>query len=226
MPRQVLKDTTWFKLDNAAKIYPALKNTKDSFVYRVACYLKEIVKPDVLQQALIDLAPRFPSMFVRIKHGLFWYYLEANPKKPLVKPEPALVNQKVDPTTNNHYLFSVFYYQNRISLESFHSLCDGYAAMEFLKALVFRYFELAGHELKNDGTVLTVDQAPTPEETEDSFNKYADKSGQKREDKTPAFHVKAHKFALSESRGIITGRFNANELLALSKKHGRPSPNI
>ncbi len=220
MPRQVLKDTTWFKLDNAAKIYPALKNTKDSFVYRVACYLKEIVKPDVLQQALIDLAPRFPSMFVRIKHGLFWYYLEANPKKPLVKPEPALVNQKVDPTTNNHYLFSVFYYQNRISLESFHSLCDGYAAMEFLKALVFRYFELAGHELKNDGTVLTVDQAPTPEETEDSFNKYADKSGQKREDKTPAFHVKAHKFALSESRGIITGRFNANELLALSKKHG------
>jgi NRPS condensation-like uncharacterized protein len=220
MPRKVLRDTTWFKLDNAAKIYPALKNTKDSFVYRVVCYLKEIVKPDVLQQALIDLAPRFPSMFVRIKHGLFWYYLEANPKTPKVKPESPLVNQKVDPTTNNQFLFSVFYYQNRISLESFHSLCDGYAAIEFIKSLVFRYIELTGHELKNDGTVLTVDQAPSPEETEDSFNKYVDKTGKKREDKTPAFHVKAHKFALGESRGIITGRLDANELAALSKKHG------
>jgi len=219
MPRQVNKDTTWFKLDNAAKIYPALKSAKNSFVYRVACILKEAVRPDVLQQAVIDLGPRFPSMFVRIKHGFFWYYLEANPKTPIVRPEPALVNQKIDTSVNNHFFFSVFYYQNRLSIEMFHSLCDGSSALEFLKALVFRYFELRGHEMKNDGSIFTVDQWPTPEETEDSFGKYADKSGSKREDRTPAFHIKAKKFVYSESRGIITGRLPADVLQALAKKH-------
>jgi NRPS condensation-like uncharacterized protein len=219
MPRKVAKDTIWFKLDNAAKIYPALKNSKDSFVFRISCRLNEIVKPNILQQALIDLGPRFPSMFVRIKHGLFWYYLEANPKVPRVRAEPPLVNQKVDSFANNHFFFSVFYYQNRISLETFHSLCDGYSATEFMKALVFRYLELLGHELSNDGSVLTVDQAPSPEETEDSFAKYADKSGAKREDIIKAFHIKSKKFVYHESRGIITGRVNTADLLALSKRY-------
>ncbi len=219
MPRRVVKDTTWFKLDNAAKIYPALKSSRDSFVFRISIRIKETVRPDVLQQALIDLAPRFPSMFVRIKHGLFWYYLEANPKKPKVRPEPPLVNQKIDTAINNHFFFSVFYYQNRISLEMFHSLCDGSSATEFTKAVVFRYFELRGHELENDGSVFTVDQYPFPEEMEDSFAKYADKSGAKREEIIPAFHIKSKRFVYSESRGVITGRLTADALATLSKKH-------
>jgi NRPS condensation-like uncharacterized protein len=220
MPRRVNKDTTWFKLDNAAKIYPVLKSSKDSFVFRIAVMIKETVKPDVLQQALLDLAPRFPHMFVRIKHGFFWYYLEANRQKPIVRPEPALVNQKIDTQANNHFFFSVFYYQNRISLETFHALCDGAGAIEFVKALVFRYFELRGHELENDGTVLTVDQYPRPEEMEDSFSKYVDKSGAKREAMIPAFHIKAKKFVYAESRGVITARLPADGLVALAKKHG------
>lgn len=220
MPRRINKDTTWFKLDNAAKIYPALKNSKDSFVFRISVAIKEIVRPDVLQQALLDLTPRFPHMFVRIKHGFFWYYLEANSKKPLVRPEPAAVNQKIDTQANNHFFFSVFYYQNRISLETFHALCDGTGATEFVKALTFRYFELRGHELKTDGTVLTVDQHPLPEEVEDSFAKYVDKSGAKREKVIPAFHIKSKKFIFSDNRGIITGRLPASGLVALSKKHG------
>jgi len=219
MPRKVRKDTTWFKLDNAAKIYPALKSAKNSFVYRVACVIKETVKPDILQQALVDLGPRFPSLFVRIKHGFFWYYLEANPETPIVRPEPSLVNQKVDPNVNNHFFFSVFYYQNRISIEIFHSLCDGSSALVFLKSLVFRYFELCGVEAKNDGTIFTVDQWPTMEETEDSFAKYSDKSGKKREDTTPAFHIKAKKFIFKESRGIITGQLPSDGLATLSKKY-------
>ena len=220
MPRRVAKDTIWFKLDNAAKIYPALKSSKDSFVYRIAVYLKESVKPNILQQALIDLGSRFPAMFVRIKHGFFWYYLEANPNQPKVRPEPPLVNQKVDPSANNHFFFSVFYYQNRISLETFHALCDGSAAIEFVKSLIFRYVELLGHELENDGTILTVDQSPSPEETEDSFAKYYDKTGKKREPLIPAYHIKARKFAYTESRGIITGRLAGDQLAALAKKYG------
>jgi len=220
MPRRVNKDTTWFKLDNAAKIYPVLKSSKDSFVFRISVIVKEIVKPEVLQQALLDLTQRFPHMFVRIKHGFFWYYLEANSKKPIVRPEPSLVNQRIDTQANNHFFFSVFYYQNRISLESFHALCDGAGAIEFVKSLVFRYFELRGHEMKNDGTVLTVDQYPKPEEMEDSFAKYADKSGANREKVIPAFHIKAKKFIYSESRGVITARLPAESLIPIAKKHG------
>jgi len=220
MPNRRPRDTTWFKLDNAAKIYPALKNSKDSFVYRIAVRLKDTIKPDMLQDALVDLAPRFPSMFVRIKHGFFWYYLEANPKLPQIHPEPALINQKIDSQANNHFFFSVFYYQNRISLETFHSLCDGDAAIEFMKALIFRYLQLLGHDVKSDGKILTVDQYPSPEETEDSFVKYADKSGKKREAIIPAYHVRAKKFVYDEGRGVITGRMKAEQLIPVSKKYG------
>jgi NRPS condensation-like uncharacterized protein len=74
--------------------------------------------------------------------------------------------------------------------------------------------------VKNDGTILTIDQYPSPEETEDSFAKYADKTGKKREPIIPAYHVKAKKFIYDESRGVITGKMKAEELILVAKKYG------
>ena len=45
------KKARWRKLDNAAKLYSAASNKKDTRVFRFYCELKEEVNPDVLQEA-------------------------------------------------------------------------------------------------------------------------------------------------------------------------------
>ena len=41
------KKARWRKLDNAAKLYSAASNKKDTRVFRFYCELKEEVNPDV-----------------------------------------------------------------------------------------------------------------------------------------------------------------------------------
>lgn len=206
----------WFKLDNAAKIYPAIINPKDSCVYRVAVNLAEDVIPSVLRQALLDCKPRFPSLYVKLKRGLFWNYYEQNEKPPLLKPESSIINQHICPHSNNGYLFTLFFYHNRISLEVFHGLCDGYAALELLKALIFRYFVLLGYPPLSDGTVLTIDQQPRGIEFEDSFLKHYVPSKDKLPEVKTAYRILGTRFACGI--GVINGRIKTQQLSELAKK--------
>ena len=72
----------WMRLDNAAKIYPAAKRRKWNNVFRLSATLTQPVDPVVLQAALDKTAPRFPSIAVRLRRGVFWYYLEEIPQAP------------------------------------------------------------------------------------------------------------------------------------------------
>lgn len=51
----------WMKLDNSAKIYPAVTSRRWAAVFRVSVNLTVPVKPELLQQALEDTARRIPS---------------------------------------------------------------------------------------------------------------------------------------------------------------------
>ena len=42
----------WWKLDNAAKIFPASSSPHNSKVFRFVCELQDTVKPELLQPAL------------------------------------------------------------------------------------------------------------------------------------------------------------------------------
>ena len=66
----------WMRLDNAAKIYPAAKRRNWSNTFRLSATFREPVDPTVLQSALNVTVKRFPSIAVRIRRGMFWYYLE------------------------------------------------------------------------------------------------------------------------------------------------------
>jgi NRPS condensation-like uncharacterized protein len=207
----------WFRLDNAAKIYPAIINPKDSCVFRVAVNLVKDVNPQILQQAVIDCKPRFPSFYVKLKRGLFWNYYEHNDRNPIVKPESPYVNQHIYPHLNNGYLFSLFYHKNRIGLEVFHGLCDGGAAVEFLKALVFRYFTLLGYPSDSEDTVLTVDQAPRGIEVEDSFVKNYTPDPYEKPVVKNAYRIQGTHF--SSGIGVISGRMQLKQLMAQAKKY-------
>lgn len=208
----------WFRLDNGAKIYPAILNPRDSCVFRVAVNLAKDADPQVLQQAAEDCKPRFPSFYVKLKSGLFWNYFETNEKPPVVKPESPYINDHVVPHANNGYLFTLFYHKNRISLEVFHGLCDGHGAVQFLKALVFRYFALLGYPEESDGSVLTVAEAPRSVEVEDSFVKNYVPARDKKPLIKTAYRIPGTRFAYGI--GAISGRMPVEQLSALAKKSG------
>ena len=86
MPERQLR---WMKLDNAAKIYPAARRRNWSNIFRLSITLDEDIDPVVLQAALDVTIKRFPSLAVRVRTGLVWYYLEEIVKAPQVQPVHA-----------------------------------------------------------------------------------------------------------------------------------------
>lgn len=183
----------WYPIDNAGKIFPAVSKHNRSSVFRLSFYIKDIVDPIILEKAVNEVLPRIEPFAVQLKSGLFWYYLSVNHKPFRVKEEPPIVCKFEPWSTNNGYLFQVYYYKNKITLETFHSLSDGTGAMEFLKSIVFRYLQLQGHSLEHEGLILS--QAPfTQNEVLDSFLYSYDKNNKKKLKEEPAYHMKGETF--------------------------------
>ena len=164
----------WMRLDNAALIFPAISHTRWSNVFRVSATLTEPVDPELLQRAAADLMPRFPSMYVRLKTGVFWHYLEALPAPPQVREDfafPLTLMQKKELKT---CCIRVIYFKNRIAAEFFHSLTDGTGGIIYLKTLTARYLHLKyGADVPAEEGVLDLNEAPLPEELEDSFPRFS-----------------------------------------------------
>ena len=74
----------WFRLDNAAKIFPGQNSNTWSNIYRLSIRLKEEVDKDTLQTALESTLVRIPSFNVRIRQGFFWHYFEHNDNIPII----------------------------------------------------------------------------------------------------------------------------------------------
>ena len=86
----------WLRLDNAALIFPAVRRKGWSNVFRLSATLTEEIDPLLLQQAVNALKPRFPSMYVRLRTGLFWYYLE-EAAAPAVRQDYAFCLRRMPP---------------------------------------------------------------------------------------------------------------------------------
>ena len=170
-PKTVKKN--WYRLDNSAKIYPAVMSRNWASMFRVSLTLKEPVDPAVLQAALEDTVRRIPTFCLSLHRGLFWYYLNASRQRPLVEPDVANPCKKMEKGENGGYCFRVRYYRCRIAVELFHSIADGTGAMIFLKTLAGRYLQLRGYDVVPDGEMLDCSQEPTEDEMEDSHSKYA-----------------------------------------------------
>ena len=131
--------TRWHKLDNTANIFPVVASRRYSNVFRLTAVMREAVDPALLQQALEQTLPYFAAFNVRLRHGLFWNYLETNRATPQVLPEQDAPCRYIDPVETGRFLFRVLYYGSRVHLETFHVLTDGTGAMQFLKAVCYRY---------------------------------------------------------------------------------------
>lgn len=108
------KRDTWYKLDLSANVYPTLQRKDFSSVYRVSVTLKELIQPDILQQAVDMTLPRFPTFKTALRRGLFWRYLEPNNRPgPFVKPDIVNPCMPMNFRSDNRHLIRVYYYQKK-----------------------------------------------------------------------------------------------------------------
>ena len=133
---------SWRRLDNSAKIFPMSTGEKYSTVFRLSAVLKEDVQQEKLQKAVIKALEKYEAFKVRMKAGLFWYYLEENNKNPIVEEEKDYPCKYINPRRNRGYLFKVTYYKNKINIDIFHSLTDGNGGTTFFKEIVYTYLEM------------------------------------------------------------------------------------
>lgn len=162
----------WYRLDSAAKVFPAAIAENNSTVFRGAVILTEPVDPDKLQQAVDIVLKRFPTFAARLRNGLFWNYLYENNSRLMVEKEQTYPSALIDPEANNGFMIKILYHSHRLAVEFFHGLTDGVGALEFLKTLVYQYLLLTGKPVQDEGILLLPGAEPKPEEAEDSYQRY------------------------------------------------------
>lgn len=163
----------WMPLDNAAKIYPAARRRNWSNVYRLSATLSETVDKEVMQSALDVTVRRFPSIATRLRHGVFWYYLQELSHAPAIQEENSYPLSRMTWSDIRKCAFRVIVYKKRVAVELFHSLTDGTGAMIFLKTLLAEYIQQKyGVDIPAENGVLGRLEKPSEAELEDSFLKY------------------------------------------------------
>ena len=188
----------WRRLDNSAKIFPISTGKKYSTVFRLSVVLKEKVNPKVLERAVISALEEYKSFKVRMKAGFFWYYLEYNPKDPIIEKERDYPCQYINTKTNNNYLFKVTYFENKINIDIFHSLTDGNSGTLFFKEIIYNYLELMYPEVFQEERK----SRKIEYNTEDSYMKNYDKKAKSNASSKRAYLLRGNKIKLGAVSAI------------------------
>ena len=209
----------WMKLDNAAKIYPAAKRRNWNNFFRISATLTEPVDVAVLRSALDVTARRFPSIAVRLRRGMFWYYLEQIPHSPAIQEEKSCPLAHAPFHEVRQCAFRVLVYHNRFAVEFFHALTDGTGGLTFFKTLLAEYLsQKYGLTIPAGDGVLGRLEEPDAEELEDSFLRYAGDVKASRKEAT-AWHLTG----TPEKDGfkdLVTLMIPAPALKECAKAHG------
>lgn len=216
--KQAQREIRWDKLDNTAHLFPVIAGESMSNVYRISVTLAEPIVPELLQQALDIVLPKFDGFNLRLQQGVFWYYFEENGKPaPRVRKESTFPCRFIRQNKNRSYMFRVTYYKYRINLEVFHVLTDGMGGINFLKELTYQYLRLLHPELKERvGDSLSSD---TSLNREDSFLKNYKKSFAKGYQTKKAYLLKGMLLRSGEF-GVMHGYLKIPQLKDVTHRYG------
>ncbi len=206
------------RLDNAAKIYPAARRRMWNCLFRLSATLNEKIDTAVMQNALDVTVKRFPSIAVRIRRGVFWYYLEELCTAPLIKSEAAYPMARMSFKDVRKCAFRVVCYENRLAVEFYHALTDGNGGIIFLKTLLAEYLsQKYGVNIPFEKGVLDRTEKPKTKELEDSFLKnYGPQSSSRKE--STAYKLRG----TLENDGylnLVTGVLDSSEILSLARQY-------
>jgi NRPS condensation-like uncharacterized protein len=207
-------DEFWLRLDNAAKIFAAIKGRDSTSVFRVSVLLKERVRIQPFLEAIKSLEDRFPYYKVKLEAGVFWYYLQ--------KYEgsiPVVVDDGIPCRgfKKNEFLFRVLVKSNRISVEFSHVLTDGGGALEFLQSILLVYFQHCKKPIVSNLSFLSPDTPVHPEEFEDAYKKYFQTGLPGVPGTTRAFHLPYE--TSKNGFDILTSVVAMEQIIAKAKEH-------
>ena len=209
----------WYRLDNAALIFPAVMRKNWNNVFRVSVTLKDTVDPGLLNRAAAELLPRFPAIFVRLRTGFFWYYLETVAEAPKAEEDYAWPLTPMSRRKLRKCCIRILYYQNRIAVEFFHSVTDGTGGMAFLQNLAARYLTLKeGLTIPAEGNIVDPGEPPKAEEVRDCFQLCAAKASVSRAEEN-AYRLRGNPEE-DYFRHIVTGILPTDVLLEKAHEQG------
>jgi NRPS condensation-like uncharacterized protein len=190
-------DYYWERLDNAAKIIPAVSDVRGSNVFRLVAVLKDEVQPKALQIAVERALKIMPAFAVKLHRGLFWYYFDTNRETPRVRLEDGYPCSPIWGRQKDGFLFRVTHFHKRINLEVFHALSDGMGSAQFMYLILFYYFnEVSNAEISEEYIRDFCDRV-AKDLDEDSFARNSEQKSIQNEknDKEPdAFHIQGYKY--------------------------------
>lgn len=208
----------WYRLDTAALIFPAVARKNWRNVVRFSATLHEPADPEILQRAVDDLKLRFPSFYVSLRRGAFWYYLEESSERVLVQSDYAYPLTLMSGKEMRRNCLRVLYHRNRIAVEYFHVITDGRGGTIFMSSLIARYLEIKhGIKIPEEGAVLDCTVPPQPDELEDSFLKHsAEIAVVERE---PLAYLVEGEEEPEGFLNLITGILNTSQLVDCAHKY-------
>ncbi len=217
---------SWYALDNAAIIMPAVSGPVETSLFRLSATLSELVRLPVLQSALDRVVARFPYFAVELRRGFFWHYLVHHPEAIRVEADSVSPCQGFDMHRRGTVLFRVRARDRTIACEFSHVITDGTGGMRFLKSLLLEYFRILDPEdrrldpeiLGPDPDYLDLDARPDPEETEDAYNKYYPGKYPFPPQSPAAFHLGGERLPRGSHR-VIMGLVDLGPALAKAKEY-------
>jgi NRPS condensation-like uncharacterized protein len=167
-----VKEIGWLKLDNAAKLFPAIMSGELTSVFRITVFLKKPIKFTAIREAVEITSRRFPYFSVSLGSGLFWHYLEYNNQLPRILTEEKIPCTAFAAKRKNEPLYRILVKENRISVEFMHILTDGGGAFEYLKSLLYTYFRLNGNNIPSNKEIILPESPIYEEEIEDGYKRF------------------------------------------------------
>lgn len=213
-----IQEVGWLKLDNAAKLFPAIMSGELTAVFRITAFLKKPVKFSAIKEAVEITSKRFPYFSVSLGSGLFWYYLEYNHKFPRIQTEEKIPCTAFAARRKNEPLYRILVKENRISVEFIHILTDGGGAFEYLKSLLYTYFRLTGNKITSTEGIISPESIITEDEMEDGYKRFFRRKIPPPGKLTKAWHLP---FRLNDKPRlkIIRSEIALDKLLEIARKN-------
>ena len=208
----------WLRLDNAAMIFPPVSGKQSPNTFSFSAVLDEPIDKDILQASVNDVIKSEDTFRVRLKKGMFWYYLEENDKLPVVQKEPKNFMEYIDFRYDDNYLFRVYYLDNKITIVYYHVLTDGTGGLYFLKQVIYRYLANKGYDIKTEGLVKPIEIPTLESEVEDKFMSTVSKTKEKKIAEKKAFKLSGTPFK-NFGTGIIAGECETEKVKKQAKKY-------
>lgn len=163
-----------YPVDYSSILFLTLLRPHHTNAFRFCARLRSPIRPEVLQEAVNRIHPRFPTVIAGFRQDFFHYRQVAAEVPPTVQPDPGMLIP-MSPAELRRCAFRVYYQNTTISIEAFHALTDGSGAIFTLTTLVQEYLRIL-HETEPclSGAVSPLPEAPQPHETEDSYAVLAD----------------------------------------------------